>query len=392
MVDPSVSSPLKIGLFKVREEENQEILDWSVSRLDIVGEMGRKLIGADSNATEFLFSRNPGYREDDKYEEPQWLAWSRREGRSVWSPVGGHDHFLRSSSSKASLRAFGLRSGQDMSSVSAPAVEFPDGLKGAVLESIDRISRQLSHVKHIKLKLERRDEMCNIGFLEPQSGKPMHSLRMRNTADLIGLLRWPMTEGRPLRLSEDLLVTWDPFHDFSHPSPDIDFGEDYKSLSSQLISVTDSEGMIFPPALSAYEVLQITISHDSTHCPLVEGSGRNHASCWGVEIPSGTAQNYLDMIDTEHYLTDREVSKCFEKLTQSIGKGLMSIMFDHGADSDDRLVFNESEVMREISREYRGIPMANFAPGHTVRIKLRKKLLEVGRRGLVFIEENDDPE
>ena len=49
------------------------------------------------------------------------------------------------------------------------------------------------------------------------------------------------------------------------------------------------------------------------------------------------------------------------------------IIFDHGPDKDDRLVFNESEVMRELSREYRGIPLRNLSPGHTVRIKLMKK-------------------
>jgi len=380
VVDPNVNSPLKIGLFKIKKEEIQVGLDWSVSRLDIISEMGRKLGRFDDRITEFLFRRNPDYVDDNVSEGSQWFAWSRTEGRSDWIPAGGHDHVLRPSSSKTSFRAFSMKSNHDMSSVPVPDVKFPDRLKETIQETIDRLSRQLSYVKHVRLKLENKEGICNIKFLDPHSGRHLHSLRMKNTADLIELLRWPMTEGRPLRLKEGLLVTWNPFHDFTHPSPDIDFGEDYKSLESQLISVTDSEGMVLSSALSDYKVLQIIISHYPTQCPLVDGSGRNHASCWGVDLPSGTEQQYLNMIDTEHHLSDREVLEYVERLAQSIGKDLISIVFDHGADNDDRLVFNESEVIREISREYRGIPLMNLAPGHTVRIKLRKQLLEVGRK------------
>ncbi|MHA1137577.1 MAG: hypothetical protein ACTSSE_13920 [Candidatus Thorarchaeota archaeon] len=392
VVDPNVSSPLKIGLFRVEEEEIQTSLEWSVSRLDIISEIGRKLNRFDDRITEFLFRRNPDYVDDDVSEGSQWFAWSRTEGRSDWITAGGHDHVLRPSSSKNSLRAFSMKSDHDMSSVPVPDVKFPDRLKETIQEAIDRLSRQLSYVKHVQLKLENREGICNIKFLDPHSGEHLHSLRMKNTADLIELLRWPMTEGRPLRLKEGLLVTWDPFHDFTHPSPDIDFGEDYRSLESQLISVTDSEGMVLSPALSEYKVLQMIISHYPTQCPLVDDPRLDHASCWGVDFPSGTEQQYLNMIDTKYYLTDRKVLESVEKLAQSISKGLISIVFDYGADDDDRLVFNESEVMREISREYRGIPLMKLSPGHTMIIKLKKKRLKGEGSDLFFTRGTDVPE
>jgi hypothetical protein len=68
------------------------------------------------------------------------------------------------------------------------------------------------------------------------------------------------------------------------------------------------------------------------------------------------------------------------------------IVFDHGPDKDDRLVFNESEVMRELSREYRGIPLQNFAPGHTSRIKLRKKQQSGEKRDPIITKRTDVPE
>ena len=389
IVNPNDSSPLKIGLFKINEE-TQARLDWSTSRLDIVSKMGRKLGRCDVKATEFLFRCNPEYSKKERSEESQWFAWSRLDGDVEWNPAGIHNHILRSSSSKISLRAFGLNSSHDVSSVSIPSVEFPDGLKESIQETIDRFTRQLCHVRYVRLKLEMSGTECIIRFLDSQSGKTVHSLRMRNTADLIGLLRWPMTKGKPLRLSDDLLVTWDPFYDFSHPSPDIDFGEDYKSLESQLIALADSEKMILSPALSDYKLLQITISHYPNQCPIMEGTGKDHTSCWGVELLSET--QHLDMIDTEHHLTDREVLEGLKKLAQSIGVRRIAIVFDHGSDIDERLVFNESEVMREISREYRGIPMQRFTPGHTARIKLRKKQRD-GNVGLSdFIRGTDVPE
>ena len=393
VVDPNVSSPLKIGLFKIKEEA-QVSLDWSTSRLDIVSKMGQKLGRFDGKVTEFLFRRNLEYNKSERPEESQWFTWSRLEGDVEWTSAGLHDHVLRTSSSKTSLRAFGLKSGHDVSSVSIPAVEFPDGLKEVIQEAIDRFTRQLCHVRYVRLKLEMKGKECIIRFFDSQNGKTVHSLRMRNTADLLGLLRWPMTEGRPLRLSDDLLVTWDPFHDFSHPSPDIDFGEDFKFLEPLLISLTTDDGMVLSPVISdttfEHRVLELTIQHYPTQCPLVAKTGRDHASCWGIELLSET--QYLNMIDIEHYLTDREVLEGVEKLSQSIGDRRISIVFNHGSDKDDRLVFNESEVMRELSREYREIPMQNFAPGHTVRIKLMKRRREGDVKTPDFIPGTDVPQ
>lgn len=393
VVDPNVSSPLKIGLFKIKEDA-QANLDWSVSRLDIVSKMGRKRGRRDGKVTEFLFRRNPEYSKNERPEVSQWFAWSRLEGDVEWTSVGLHDHVLRSSSSKTSFRAFGLKSGHDVSSVSIPAVKFPDKLKKTIQEAIDRFSRQLCHVRYVRLKLERSGKECIIQFLDSQSGKMLHSLRMRNTADLIDLLRWPIIEGKPLRLSEDLLVTWDPFHDFSHPSPDIDFGENFKFLEPLLISLTKSEGMVLSPVISdttfEHREIRITIRHYPTQCPLITKTGRDHASCWGVDqLPE---EQFLDLVDTEHHLTDNEVLHGVQRLTQSIGDRRISIVFDHGSDEDDRLVFNESEVMRELSREYRGIPLQNLAPGHTAIIKLMKKRREGDVKSPVFIKGTDIPE
>ncbi len=372
VVNPSVSSPLKIGLFKL--EENKIGLEWSVSRLDIVSELGRQLRQFDGRVIEFLFRRNPEYN-DDTQDESKWFAWKRTEGEANWVPAGLHNHVLRSSESKTSLRAFGLQPDCDISDISVPDVEFPVELREIVHQTIERISRQLSGVKHVALKLETIGKEFNLQFLDPQSGEKVESLKMRNTADLIGLLRWPMTEGRPLRLRRDLLVAWEPFHDFSRPSPDIDFGEDLKSLEGQLISLTESEGMVLSPSIvdtaHKHRKLQITIRHYPDQCPLVRDARLDHDSCWGFDPLS--EDQFLDFVDTEHYLTDQEILECVKRLVQSIGNRRLVIVFDHGPDKDDRLVFNESEVMRELSREYRGIPLQTFAPGHTSRIKLRKK-------------------
>jgi hypothetical protein len=189
-------------------------------------------------------------------------------------------------------------------------------------------------------------------------------------------------------------VTWDPFHDFSHPSPDIDFGEDFKFLELLLISLTTDDGMILSPVISdtalEHRPIQITISHYPDQCPLVEGTGNNHGSCWGVELLSEI--QFLDLVDTEHYITDTEILEGIQRVAQSISDGRISIMFDHGSDEDDRLVFNESEVMRELSIEYRGIPLQNFAPGHTLRVRLKKKERVGEREQPDFMKGTDVPQ
>ena len=394
VVDHNSSSPLKIGLFKKNAKENQVDFDWSVSRLDIVSKMGCDLDKFDDIGIEFLFKRNDEFEKDDPPEKSQWFAWSRSEGESEWVPAGFPDYVLRSSTSKISLRAFGLKSSYMVSNLPVPNVEFPNGVREGIRQSIERTSRQLIDVKHTTLKLEINGKECIIQFLNLQGVKIGHSLRMRNTADIIRLLRWPMTEGKPLRLGKDLLTTWDPFHDFSHPSSDIDFGEDFKFLEPLLISLTTGEGMELSPVISdtAFEhrALQVIIQHYPTQCPLVTKTGRDHDSCWGVDPHS--EEQFLDLIDTEHYLTDREVLEGVQRLAQSIGNRRIDIVFDYGSDEDDRLVFNESEIMREISREYREIPLQNFAPGHTVSIKIMKKRREGELESPTFIKGTDVPQ
>ncbi|TFG29542.1 hypothetical protein EU527_15705 [Candidatus Thorarchaeota archaeon] len=120
------------------------------------------------------------------------------------------------------------------------------------------------------------------------------------------------------------------------------------------------------------------------------GTGRDHRFCWGVEILS--EKQFLDLVDTEHYIMDIEVLEGVYKVAHSVGHRRITIVFDHGSDKDDRLVFNESEAMRELSREYRGIPMQNFAPGHTVRIKLKKKEQVGEKERPEFVKGIDVPE
>ena len=394
VVNPSSNSPLSIGLFKVDEKQNKTGLDWSVSRLDIVSRMGQEIERFDDRVMEFLFRRNPNFNKDDTPNESEWFAWSRTEGESDWIPAGYHDHVLRSTNSKISLRAFGLLVNNDKSNVLVPKVEFPVGLKKVIHQTIARTSRQLCDVTHANLKLGMKGNECIIQFLNSQTGQILHSLSIRNTADIIRFLRYPMIEGKPMRLRNNLIVTWDPFHDFSHPSPDIDFGVDFKFLEPLLISLIAKEGMVLSPVISdtAFEhrVLQLTIQHYPTQCPIVAKTGRAHASCWGVNpLPE---EQLLNLVDTEHYLKDIEVLEGVQKLAQSMDNRRITIMFDHGSDEDDRLIFNESEVMRELSREYRGIPMQNFAPGHTARIKLMKKQRDSDVKSPTFIKGTDVPQ
>lgn len=392
VVDPNSSSSIKTGLFRINE--NKTSLDWSVSRLDIISKMSRNLDRFEDKITEFMFKRDPEYDMSETSERPQWLAWSRTEGEPDWTRIGFNDHVLRSSTSKVSLRAFGMGTNHGIASVPVPDVDFPDGLKETIKQTIVRTSRQLKDVKHTNLELETSGNECIIRFMDPQIGKTAHLLRMKNTADIIRLLRYPMTDGKPLRLRNDLHVTWDPFHDFSHPSPDIDFGEDFKFLEPLLISLTTREGMLLSPDVleTAFEhrALQITIRHYPTQCPLVAGSRLDHDSCWGMDPP--TEKQFQDLVDSEHFLTDEEVLEAVRRVAQSAGNRRIRIVFDHGSDEDDRLVFNESEVMRELSREYRGIPLQNFAPGHTSRIKLRKRQKTGDKKGPVFIKGTDVPE
>ena len=132
--------------------------------------------------------------------------------------------------------------------------------------------------------------------------------------------------------------------------------------------------MIFSQTLAdttiEYSPIQITIYHDFSKCPLTINPHGNHASCWKLSMDYNALPiSDIGKEDFERHLTDKQVQEIIEKLTQSLRKRQLEIVFDRGSEKYDYLVFGESEIMRKISKVYRSMSIQQLSPGHTIRVK-----------------------
>jgi hypothetical protein len=370
IIDPNSTSGLMTGLFRIDERMSDSSLNWSENRLDIVSNMGLNLKKFDE-VTESVYQPS---NFDDELDSSKWVGWHWSARKKGWVLSGLYNYISRSHASRIQLRAFGLTPDESLLIAEKPDFVFPFGVRDIIVDIIRNNSKLLSKVQYVKLKLNLRGKEIEIDFLNPDNGEKLHSLRMKNTAAIVKLLRWPMTKGKPLQLTDSLSVTWSPVHDFSRLSPDIDFGQDFKFLEQIIQSISNSEGMIFSQTLADtvidYVPIQITIYHDFTKCPLSTNSHEDHASCWKLSVDSKPFHiSDIEQEELEHHLTDKKVQEILDKLTQVTKTGELEIIFDHGSDKYDRLVFGESEIMRQISKAYRGMSIQQFSPGHTIRIK-----------------------
>jgi hypothetical protein len=362
---------MRFGFFRQREEGTEsENLDWSITRLDVVRDYGSKLDEFD-RVTEYMFTRvHQAKSVEDSNQEPKWLAWGRPDTESDWVLVGTLSHVLRPRSATVSLRAFTIKSEGASTAATPPMVDFPENLTGAARQAIAQVVRRLLRVRYVKVSLDMEGDACEVRFAD-EGDRILRRVKIRTTVDVIQLLRWPMTEGRPLRLGHNLRVTWNPFHDFSQVCPDIDYGELRYLEPFVILNRSDDQTGILPPfisdALAEHRPVSVVILHDAAVCPLTDFSEWEHGNCWGIR----TTDEESGLEDkSEDALSDRRVYDFVKKLAQTVGEKRVQIEFDHGQDENDRLVFHESELMRKLSKEFRHIPLHPLAPGHTAKIKL----------------------
>ena len=95
-----------------------------------------------------------------------------------------------------------------------------------------------------------------------------------------------------------------------------------------------------------------------------------HGACWTIHALSEKGDYGLLFREIDGVpMSDKEVYGHVETLVLKLDKRRLKIDFNHGHDENDRLVFNESEFMRELSVRYRSIPLQRLYPGHTAKIK-----------------------
>ncbi|MGM0686901.1 MAG: hypothetical protein ACQET3_08040, partial [Promethearchaeati archaeon] len=373
VLDPSTTAGIAFGLFPTGQ--TKEGIEWGLQRLDLVQQAAKRLHRFNDVKIYILRrKRNPN---SDAEKSPGWWMWRQTDGPSAWTFVGTCDYVLRRSSADIALQGFGINPRDPPGGVSVPDMPFPSGFETGLRSAIRDLSENLGRVQAVKVQLRKYGEHCAVKFIDSESEESLHTLLLNNTVDVLRLLKWPWTAGRPLRVG-NLHLTWNTLHDYSRIEPDIDFGEEYRFLESYMVSTSrglrPSLSPLIDAAVEDLQPEQITIYHNEVLCPLTKDPRLDHDACWAVELSPSSWQLLGGKNTAIHEgLTDTQVRELIDTLEGALEGQRIALTFDPGKTDVDRLVFSESEVMRELSAKHRGISMTKHHPGHTVRIKIMRE-------------------
>ncbi|MFO7835521.1 MAG: hypothetical protein R6V83_02610 [Candidatus Thorarchaeota archaeon] len=373
VLDPSTTAGIAFGLFPTGQ--TKEGIEWGLQRLDLVQQAAKRLHRFNDVKIYILRrKRNPN---SDAEKSPGWWMWRQTDGPSAWTFVGTCDYVLRRSSADIALQGFGINPRDPPGGVSVPDMPFPSGFETGLRSAIRDLSENLGRVQAVKVQLRKYGERCAVKFIDSESEESLHTLLLNNTVDVLRLLKWPWTAGRPLRVG-NLHLTWNTLHDYSRIEPDIDFGEEYRFLESYMVSTSrglrPSLSPLIDAAVEDLQPEQITIYHNEVLCPLTKDPRLDHDACWAVELSPSSWQLLGGKNTAIHEgLTDTQVRELIDTLEGALEGQRIALTFDPGKTDVDRLVFSESEVMRELSAKHRGISMTKHHPGHTVRIKIMRE-------------------
>ncbi|MHA2261666.1 MAG: hypothetical protein ACXAEN_04680 [Candidatus Thorarchaeota archaeon] len=329
------------GLFGIgAEAEDDEQFKWSVSRLDVVREAAAN---PENNQPIMKYLIRKSGLSSSEWEV--WI-WDRRRSRWMWE--GFLEVVTRRAQSISGLRGFSIlprpSKGKPM-----PEEAFPETFEVEAIAKLANIKRSLENVRHVKLSLSMSGQTCYVQFKDSMSNEILGRLAITTSVDLLRLLRWPITEGRPLRLDTGQHVTWDPLE---HEDSDIDYGGQRDLRPLVRSRKEDALDYTVPPILKDLP-MKVQVVHDPDLCPMASGSGKKHEACWKLRV-SGAWMGEVPEGGFDGGFTDKEVYEILgEKGT--IGKMVQpEWFFVRGRSAHERIVFDTSHWMRELLAEKLG--------------------------------------
>jgi len=225
---------------------------------------------------------------------------------------------------------------------------------------VDSLRRQLEAVSSptpVKIHLEMVDNACRVSF-ENDEGERLQDITIEYTADLISRLRWPTVKGGPMFTDKGEFVIWSIFDDINYG--ELDFMSSYVTYAAA--RKTPAE---LPKRVSQFfdegEVLTISISHDTTICPIAQGEGVNHGACWRIELPSDCSSHVKKQLGRS--LTGEEVNGLLAPKKFYADK-LYTFEFacPTVSEMNESIVFHEERYIRMFLRS-RGLPLKRLTPG-----------------------------
>lgn len=277
-----------------------------------------------------------------------------------WIPVGKVSIVYRKRDAIARIRGIRIEPMQGVLDISPPEyIKFPSMIGKDIEQALLNLTQRARNTYSVHCVLGVKDDRYVIDlFVDDEIVDTRH---ISETAELIALLRTPLTEGVPLRSSQDSSVgmTWDPYRDVIYNElqllrPYIERRTPYVNVEVPLPS--NCHVLLARPK----ETLEVVVSHDEAHCPIAEGVANDHGLCWKVTFD--TEQNHEDLERFESaLLSDHDISSMMlgNELFFEHGRYELDIRFEHSVTTLQGRVFRESKRIARLLGE-RSIPPGSF--------------------------------
>jgi hypothetical protein len=230
----------------------------------------------------------------------------------------------------------------------------------------------------VRVHLEMADHVCRV-TLKDEEGEIIQDTTIEYTADLISFLRWPIVKGGPMFTDSGVYVMWSIFDDIDYG--ELDFISPYVTYTAS--RTTPAE---LPKRVSQFfdeaESLSVSISHDTSVCPLALGKGVDHGSCWRIELPHNCPAHVRKQLGTA--MTGEAVNGLLAPGRLYLGRlYTFDLILPPVSEHDESIVFHEDRYIRMFLRRY-GQHLKRLPPGTFLHVINQQWMVSIGWDGRHF--------
>ncbi len=349
--DPVCPSRMLAGCFTDRlpdkdgflwAESRQELVNQS-SLEDILGFNNILIIGRKMGAGIEIWSST-----DSKHPIQEGLLEVRGQGRSTV----GH------------LRAIRQTSIVETTDGPSSTVQPSEAFYSRMVDSLRRHLTTVTSPAPVILRLKMEDNLCQVSIMN-EDEEVVQRTPVEYTADLISLLRWPMTKGGPMFTDSGEYVTWSVFDGIDYG--ELDFINPYVTYTAARKAPRE-----LPKRVSQFfeeaEELAVSVEHDPRVCPMVQGEGGGHRACWRITLPSSCPVTVKKQLD--RHLTGEEVNGLLSPGRILAGGRLYTFAITPPpvSELDESIVFHEERYIRILLRSL-GLQLKPLSPGTFLEVE-----------------------
>jgi hypothetical protein len=242
-----------------------------------------------------------------------------------------------------------------------------------VVDSLRRYLDSVAMPTPVTVHLEMINDECQVTFHdEAEEENVLQTVSLKQTADLISLLRWPMVKGGPMFTDSGSYTTWSVFDDIQFG--DLDFLRpyvSYKAARSTPEELPKRIAQFFEEA----EIIQVSIEHDQSICPITIGELPDHGECWRIILPSDCPKQVKRQLGRA--MTGEDINGLLAPGRLYAGKLYKyEISLPIVSEKNESVVFHEDLYIRMFLRN-KGLILKRLTPGTYLSVTRQQWMVDI---------------